>query len=124
MPGGLSSEGNNTDIIFINANKDIRLNITLDNNTVEGVAAAMNDAVMVGVLTTPIETPLTEEELAAYNELYTNHPNTTVLTDSAAIMGVEYTADTKLFIQNLIANLGGTEGGSTTELPAAEGVSF
>ena len=57
------------------------------------------------VLKTKIETPLSETELAAYRALHTNKPNTTILNDSGAYMSVEYTADTKLYIDNLIKNL-------------------
>ena len=53
-------------------------------------------------LTTPIETPLSETELAAYRALHTNKPNTTILNDSGAYMSVDYTADTKLYIDNKI----------------------
>ncbi len=52
-------------------------------------------------LTTPIETPLSETEIAAYRALHTNKPNTTILNDSGAHMAVAYTADTKLYIDNL-----------------------
>lgn len=57
------------------------------------------------VLATPIETPLSESELAAYRALHTNKPNTTILNDSGAHMKVDYTADTKLYIDNLIKTL-------------------
>ena len=53
-------------------------------------------------LATPIETPLSETELAAYRALHTNKPNTTILNDSGAYMSVDYTADTKLYIDNKI----------------------
>ena len=56
-------------------------------------------------LATLIETPLSETELAAYRALHTNKPNTTILNDSGAYMSVKYTADTKLYIDNLIKNL-------------------
>ena len=56
----------------------------------------------VYVLAAPIETPLSENELAAYRELHTNKPNTTILNDSGAYMSVDYTADTKLYIDNKI----------------------
>jgi hypothetical protein len=56
-------------------------------------------------LKTPIETPLTEAEIAAYRALHTNKPNTTVLNDAGAHMVVEYVADTKLYIDNKIATL-------------------
>ena len=54
------------------------------------------------VLAKPIETPLSETELAAYRALHTNKPNTTILNDSGAYMSVDYTADTKLYIDNKI----------------------
>ena len=41
-------------------------------------------------LVTPIETPLTEEELTAYAELHTNKPNTTVYNDASAYMEMDY----------------------------------
>lgn len=60
------------------------------------------------VLRTPIETPLSETELAAYRALHSNYPNTTILNDSGAHMVVKYAADTKLYIDNKItALLGG-----------------
>lgn len=54
------------------------------------------------VLVTPIETPLSETEIAAYRALHTNRPNTTILNDQGAHMAVAYTADTKLYIDNKI----------------------
>ena len=54
------------------------------------------------IIAKPIETPLSETELAAYRALHTNKPNTTILNDSGAYMSVDYTADTKLYIDNKI----------------------
>lgn len=54
------------------------------------------------VLSKPIETPLSETEIAAYRALHTNKPNTTILNDSGAHMKVEYAADTKLYIDQRI----------------------
>lgn len=106
--GGTASDGNKENVIFINANRDIRLNITLEDNTIETVTSAMNGAILVGVLNAPVETPLSETELAAYRALHSNYPNTTVLNDSGAHMVVKYAADTKLYIDNKInALLGG-----------------
>ena len=51
-------------------------------------------------LTTPVETALTAEELAAYASLRSNHHNTSVLNDGGAGMRVSYVADTKLYIDN------------------------
>ena len=50
----------------------------------------------------PIEKNLSETELAAYRALHTNKPNTTIANDSGAYMSVDYTADTKLYIDNKI----------------------
>jgi hypothetical protein len=63
--------------------------------------------VVIGVLDAPIETPLSETEIAAYRALHSNYPNTTVLNDSGAHMVVRYAADTKLYIDNKIAALVG-----------------
>jgi hypothetical protein len=57
------------------------------------------------ILATPIETPLSETEIAAYRALHSNYPNTTVLNDAGAYMAVAYIADTKLYIDNKIAAL-------------------
>ena len=51
---------------------------------------------------TPVETPLSETEIAAYRALHTNKPNTTLLNSEGAHMAVEYVADTKLYIDNLM----------------------
>lgn len=54
-------------------------------------------------IATPIETPLTAEELAAFKALKTNYPNTTVLNDSGAHMELKYNADTKTYVDAKIA---------------------
>lgn len=51
----------------------------------------------------PIETPLSEEELAAYAALYTYRDNTTVSNDAGAYMDLEYTMDAKKYIDSTIA---------------------
>ena len=61
-----------------------------------------NEIIVQCIITNPIETPLSETELAAYRALHTNKPNTTILNDSGAYMSVDYTADTKLYIDNKI----------------------
>ena len=54
-------------------------------------------------LATPMETPLSAEELAAYAALHSNQPNTTVFNDSGAGMKLGYVADTKTYIDNKFA---------------------
>lgn len=55
------------------------------------------------ILATPIETPMTDEEIAMYNALHTNKPNTIITNDAGCFMEVEYVADTKTHIaQNYV----------------------
>ena len=51
----------------------------------------------------PIETPLTDEQIATYKMLYMNKPNTTVTNDENAYMGMTYIADTKSYIDSKIS---------------------
>lgn len=64
-----------------------------------------NPVTVYFALATPIETTLSETEIAAYRALHSNYPNTTVLNDAGAHMVVKYAADTKLYIDNKIAAL-------------------
>lgn len=64
---------------------------------------AVNPIVLQGVLNTPIETPLSAEEIEAYSALPTNKLNTTVFNDSGAGQKVAYVADTKAYIDQKIA---------------------
>ncbi len=68
---------------------------------------AENETVICYPIATPIETALSETELAAYVALHSNKPTTTILNDSGAYMSAEYVADTKLYIDKKIAALGG-----------------
>lgn len=54
------------------------------------------------VLATPIETPLSEEELAAYAALHTYKDHTTVSNDAGAYMELEYAMDAKKYIDGLV----------------------
>lgn len=53
-------------------------------------------------LETPIETPLPENELAAYASLHTYRGNTTVSNDAGAWMDLEYVMDAKKYIDSLV----------------------
>lgn len=53
-------------------------------------------------LDTPIETDLSEELIAAYKQIHTNKPTTIVSNDVDTYMSLDYTADTKLYIDNKI----------------------
>jgi hypothetical protein len=55
------------------------------------------------ILATPIETPLTDEEIIAYKTLHSNKPTTIITNDAGCFMEVEYVADTKNHIaQNYV----------------------
>ena len=61
---------------------------------------AANPLKLAYILATPIETPLSAEEIAAFKALRTNYPNTTILNDAGAWMSVKYNADTKTYVEN------------------------
>ena len=62
------------------------------------------------ILVDPIETPLSEEELAAYAELHTYRNNTTVSNNDGAHMEIEYVMDAKKYIDSLIGTGGSSAG--------------
>ncbi len=55
---------------------------------------------IMSYLKNPVETDLSAEEIAAFKALHTNKPVTNITNDEGAHMEVEYTADTKSYIQN------------------------
>ena len=57
------------------------------------------------ILATPVETPLTEEQLTAYRALRTQYPTTNVNNDEGAGMEITYVADTKSYIDQRFAEL-------------------
>lgn len=57
------------------------------------------------ILATPIETPLSAEELAAYAALHTYRGNTTVTNDASAYMKLEYMLDAKKYIDSKISGI-------------------
>lgn len=81
-------------------------------NTVDGFKALLdswaaegNPLRVVYELATPIETPLTTEQIEAFKALYSYYPNTTVLNDEGAGLAVKYIADTKNYIDYKISTL-------------------
>lgn len=63
-----------------------------------------NPITIVFQLATPIETPLTADEIETFKALKSNYPNTTVLNDAGAMMKLKYVADTKLYVDNTALN--------------------
>lgn len=66
-----------------------------------------NPISVMHILATPIETPLSEEELAAYKELHTYREPTTVSNDANAYMEIQYVMDAKKYIDSLVGSSAG-----------------
>lgn len=64
-----------------------------------------NPVTVIFRLAAPIETPLTEAEIAAYKALHTNKPNTTITNGENAYMSVKYIADAKSYIDNKVSGI-------------------
>ena len=69
---------------------------------------ALESVTVVYDLKTPIETPLSEEELAAYADLRTYRNQATISNDASAHMEIEYVMDAKKYIDNLVISGGGS----------------
>ena len=67
---------------------------------------AKKPLIVIAPLATPIETPLSEEEFAAYASLNTYRDNTTVSNDASTYMEIEYVMDAKKYIDSLLASSG------------------
>ena len=91
-----SNDGNS--VIYFNMSTYMAEN----NIAALGAVLAEHPITFVYSLVKPIETPLSETEIAAYRAMHTNKPNTTILNGSGAHMKVEYAADTKLYIDKKI----------------------
>ena len=72
-----------------------------------------NPVTVFYILEDPIETPLTSEEKAAFAQLQTHKPNTTIYNDVGACMAAEYVADTKTYVDRN-GGSGGSGGSSVT----------
>ncbi len=88
----------------------VQNNIVVNDERFTDVATANNileaeQPEFMYILETPIETPLTDEEIEAYKALHTNYPNTTIYNSDGAYTEVEYMADTKNFIDGKFAAL-------------------
>lgn len=77
---------------------------------------AENPIKVAYILATPIETPLSEEELYNYASLRTHNQATTISNDGWAHMELEYIMDAKKYIDSLV---GGNSHTTGTILPAA-----
>lgn len=82
--------------------------------------AAGTPVTIVAMRNAPVITSLSNAEAKLFQELWSNHPDTTIVNDSNVWMETDYAADLKLYIQKLI----GSGGGSGVALDEAEGVKF
>lgn len=64
-----------------------------------------HNAEFLYALATPIETPLTEEQIADYSALTSYFPTTTVTNDKGAGLKLSYIADTKTYVDNQFKTL-------------------
>lgn len=73
--------------------------------------AAVEKVVVLAILATPIETKLTDAQIAAYAALHTYKPNTIISNDAGAYMAAAYVADTKTYIDHMagVATIGEVE---------------
>lgn len=98
---------------FYAQNKQIWVFVPIDElegRTLEGIHTWLNSkgAEFQYILATPIETPLSEEEIAVYRSLYTYRNSTTVSNDAGAYMELEYVMDAKKYIDSIIKVGGGS----------------
>lgn len=89
---------------YVFGEKEIRFRLSAT-NTADDVTDFIkkNVVAFLCILATPIETPLSAEELATYAALHTYRDLTTVSNDASAHMEVEYSMDAKKYIDSLMA---------------------
>lgn len=91
---------NNQPYVVVNIPKELGICTTIDEFK---TWCTENDVKIAKVLATPIETPLSDEEIAAYKALHTNKPTTTIMNSENVYMKARYVADTENHIkQNYI----------------------
>lgn len=77
---------------------------------------ASNPVEYMYAMQTPVETPLSDDEMDAFHAVSTLYPNTLVHNDAGAFMAVSYIADTNTYTNNKIAENGGSgDGGIAVE---------
>lgn len=96
------SQGQDAEFAFSTSGSVIRFSLdALNGCTADEVRTwlASNPLTFMYILKDPIETALTDEELAEYAALHSYCPNTTVGNDAGAWMELTYNADTKTYIE-------------------------
>lgn len=93
---------NDTDYLSMRIAVNFETPETLKNWLAEQYSAGVPLTILYA-LKTPIETPLSKEELVAYADMHTYRDNTTVSNDAGAYMELEYVMDAKKYIDSVIA---------------------
>lgn len=91
-----------TETYYASGNRNILVNLDHAEGGVDNFVTWLqsNPITVQYVLATPIETPLTQDEIQWFRLAHTNCPNTTVLNDAGAMMELKYNADTKTYLDN------------------------
>lgn len=100
--------------IYSNANTAISVNTTRTNDIlfIDGSGLTQSEwkaqypnlvIELLISIPTPIETPLSEEEIAAFATLRTSRGSTTVSNDASAHMEIEYVMDAKKYIDSMLS---------------------
>ena len=106
------ASSNQTVGVYAYNETELRFRISGTNTTDEISGFIANNSVeFYCVLATPIETPMSQEELAAYAKLHTYKDNTTVSNDAGAWMNLEYVMDAKKYIDSLVIGGGSASAG-------------
>jgi hypothetical protein len=93
----------NSKYLTLSLRNEILADTSSDEKAIESLKTLLADTnVTMLAAIEPIETPLTEEEIAYYKKLKTYYHNTMILNDSRAMMKVKYNADTKQYILDAV----------------------
>ena len=95
--GGIKNEG--VGFAYLNV---IRLYYALGSVEAFNEWLSQNDVVVYYPFATPIETPLSAEEIAAYQSIHTYKPTTTITNDANTYMEVSYVKDIEQVINNTV----------------------
>lgn len=84
------NSGKSLNNIFVNNNGNIRVSLKNSQDTVKQVASLLGNSVFLGILATPIETPLTQSQIETYKSLRTYDGTTVMESSDGAGLSVSY----------------------------------
>lgn len=86
---------------IVSGDNSTQANANEFNNWLKAQNEAGTPVTLLYAMATPIETPLSVEEMVAYSKLRTYRDHTTISNDAGAYMEMEYAMDTKKYIDSL-----------------------